>query len=395
MKSKNIVEQMGRGSQIRRAFEEGNRLRALHGADAVCDLSLGNPVVEPPPAFRLVLREEAARDEPGLHRYMPNAGHAAARQAFAAHLSQVHGRTFSPDHVALSVGAAGGLNSLLKAILEPGDEVLQLSPYFPEYIFYIENHGGVPVPVPTTSDFLPDPTAIARALTPRTRAILINSPNNPTGRVYPAHLLAAIGEVLRAHEARVGRPVLLIADDPYSQLIYDGATVPSPFHAHRHTVLVGCHSKDLAIPGERIGYVAVHPDADGATDLMAAVAFTTRVLGFVNAPALMQRVAARLQGVSVEPAIYQRRRDRLLTALLSMGYECVRPEGAFYLFPKAPGGDDLAFSALLQEHLTLVVPGTGFGTPGYFRIAYCCDEAVLERSIPRFAAAFKAARDQH
>ena len=389
MRSQSIAAQMGRGSLIRRAFEEGNRLKAIHGDDAVCDLSLGNPVIEPPAVFFEVLREEAGRRGAGLHRYMPNAGHAASREALAMRLRAVHGLPFSAGHVAFSVGAAGGLNAVLKAILEPGDEVLQLAPYFPEYVFYIENHGGRPVTVQTTPDFLPDADAVARALGPKTRALLLNSPNNPTGRVYPAESLHAIGEVLRAHEAKTGRAIVLIADDPYSQLVFDGGTVPSPFAAHRHTVLVGCHSKDLAIPGERIGYVAVHPLADGADELMAAIAFTTRVLGFVNAPALMQRVAARLQGVSVEPALYARRRDRLLGALLAAGYECVRPEGAFYLFPRAPGGDDAAFTARLQEHLVLVVPGSGFGTPGHFRIAYCCDEAVLERAIPRFEAAIR------
>ncbi len=389
LRSNSIAVQMGRGSLIRRAFEEGNRLRAEHGDDAVCDLSLGNPVVEPPAAFFDVLREEASRAGAGHHRYMPNAGHVFAREAVAARMRDVHGLPFAAKHVALSVGAAGGLNSVLKAVLEPGDEVVQLAPYFPEYVFYIENHGGRPVTVPTTKDFLPDAQAFARALTPRTRVVLVNSPNNPTGRVYPAESLRALGDVLRAHEEKTGTTVVLLADDPYSQLVFDGAIVPSPFAAHRNTVLVGCHSKDLAIPGERIGYIVVHPEAAGADDLMAAVAFTTRVLGFVNAPALMQRVAARLQGVSVDPAIYARRRDRLLGALSSAGYECVKPEGAFYLFPKAPGGDDEKFTQRLQKELVLVVPGSGFGAPGHFRIAYCCDEKVLERAIPRFEAAIR------
>ena len=383
---------MGRGSQIRRAFEEGLRLRTLHGEDAVADLSLGNPVLEPPPRFREVLREEAARDEPGLHRYMPNAGLVAVREAVAQHLSSQHALPFSPGHVAMCVGAAGGLNAVLKAALEPGDEVVMFAPYFPEYVFYVDNQGGVPICVPTTEDFLVDPEALARALTPRTRVVLINSPNNPTGRVYPSANLAMVGRVLAEHERRSGRPLLLVADDPYSQITFDGVRVPSPFAAHRHTVLVTCHSKDLAIPGERIGYVAVHPEASGALEFIHAVAFTTRVLGFVNAPALMQRVAARLQGVSVDPALYAKRRDRLYGALVEIGYQCVKPEGAFYLFPRSPLADDVAFSQLLAKHLLLVVPGVGFGAPGHFRIAYCCPEDVIERAIPKFAAAWSEAR---
>lgn len=384
---------MGRGSQIRRAFEEGLRLRGLHGEDAVADLSLGNPVLEPPARFREVLVEEAARATPGQHRYMPNAGLLPAREAVARHLASLHGLPFTAAHVAMCVGAAGGLNAVLKAALEPGDEVVMFTPYFPEYLFYVDNHGGVPVCVETTADFLPAPAALRRALSPRTRVVLVNSPNNPTGRVYPAECLRAIGEVLAEHEARVGRPVLLVADDPYSQLTFDDVRVPSPFAAHQHTVLVTCHSKDLAIPGERIGYVAVHPQAAGGEEFIHAVAFATRVLGFVNAPALMQRVAARLQGVSVSPALYARRRDRLYGALVEMGYQCVRPEGAFYLFPRSPIADDLAFSQLLAKHLVLVVPGTGFGAPGFFRLAYCCEEAVIERAIPKLAAALREARE--
>jgi aspartate aminotransferase len=382
---------MARGSQIRRAFEEGLRLKAAHGEDAVCDLSLGNPILEPPAAFREVLAQEVARAGAGLHRYMPNAGRPEARAAVAAHLAKIHALPFESRHIAMCVGAAGGMNAVLEAALEPGDEVVLFAPYFPEYLFYVENHRGVVAVAESTREFLLDPASLARVLTPRTRVVVINSPNNPTGRVYPAENLRAIGLALAAHEALVGREVLLVADDPYSKIVFDGTQVPSPLAAHPHTVLVGCHSKDLAIPGERIGFVAVHPAAPGADDLVAAVAFATRILGFVNAPALMQRVAARLQGVSVDPSLYERRRDRLWSALTQMGYECVKPEGAFYLFPRAPGGDDLAFTALLQSHLVLVVPGTGFGTPGYFRIAYCCGEEVIERAIPRFEAALREA----
>jgi aspartate aminotransferase len=387
--SRHIAELMVRGSHIRRAYEEGARLKAIHGEAEVCDLSLGNPVIEPPAAFREALREEAAREEPGRHRYMPNAGLPEVRAAVAAYLESVHRLPFTAEEVVMTVGAAGGLNAVLKAILEPGDEVIEIAPFFPEYEFYVDNHGGVLRAVPARPDFDLDPDAIARALGPRTRAVLINSPNNPTGRVYPEASLRAVGEVLAAHERTAGRAVILIADDPYSHIVFDGVTVPSPFAAHRHTVLVGSHSKDLAIPGERIGFAAVHPGADGSRELARAIAYAVRILGYVNAPALMQRLAGRLQGVSVDPAIYQRRRDLLHPALVRMGYECVRPEGAFYLFPRAPGGDDLAFTRILQERLVLVVPGIGFGVPGHFRIATCVEEEVLERALPRFEAALR------
>src|SRR5262245_28373585 len=237
---------------------------------------------------------------------MPNVGIAETRDAVAAHLRHVHGLEFRREHVAMVVGAAGGLNAVLKAILEPGDEVVQIAPYFPEYVFYVENHGGRVCTAQSGPGFALDAVEVARVLGPRTRAVFVNSPNNPSGRVYAAEHLRALGEVLAAHERRVGRPVLLVADDPYSALVFDGCRVPSPFAAHRHTVLVGSHSKDLSIPGERIGFVAVHPEAEGAAELVQAVGFAIRVLGFVNAPALMQRVSARVQGVTVNPDVYQR-----------------------------------------------------------------------------------------
>jgi aspartate aminotransferase len=389
--SRHMVELMSRGSQIRRAFEEGLRLKVLHGEAAVCDLSLGNPVVEPPPVFREVLREEAGRESSGLHRYMPNAGLMHVRQAVGRYLASAYELPFTAEHVVMTIGSAGALNAVLKSILEPGDEVVLLLPYFPEYLFYVENHGGVVVTAPTASDFDVDPEAVARVLSPRSRAVIINTPNNPTGRVYPLASLRALGEVLRAHEEKSGREVLLLADTPYTHIVFDGRSVPSPFAAHRHTVLVCSHSKDLAVPGERIGYAAVHPEAEGAVELSRAISFANRILGFINAPALMQRIVARLQGVTIDPAIYQRLRDRLYAALTEMGYDCVRPEGAFYLFPRSPI-DDLEFTRLLQRRLVLVVPGSGFGAPGYFRIAYCVEKEVIERSLPRFQEALREVR---
>jgi aspartate aminotransferase len=373
-------------------FEEGTRLKAVHGAHRVFDFSLGNPVLEPPPEVRAAFRAAIDDPAPGSHRYMPNAGFPWVRERVAAFLSDDFGVPITPDRVLMCVGAGGGLNVVLKSILDPGDEVVVLAPYFPEYQFYIDNHGGVMVPVHTGSDFLPDPAVLAAALTPRTVAVLINSPNNPTGVVYEQAVLDSLGKVLTEHEARTGRPVHLISDEPYRRILFDGRTPASVFRAHRHAILVTSHSKDLALPGERIGVIAIGPDcADGAA-LAAACTFSLRVLGFVNAPALAQRVVAGLQGHTVDPAIYRAKRDRLHGALSAMGYEVVRPGGAFYLFPKAPGGDDIAFVQNLLTQRILVVPGRGFGSPGYFRVSYCVEDREIEGSLDGFREALAACR---
>jgi aspartate aminotransferase len=371
-------------SWIRRMFEAGAQLAAVHGRDKVCDFSLGNPDVDPPPAFQAAL--EAVVRETGVrkHGYMPNAGYPEVRAAVAAHLSTEMGVTLSADHVVMAYGAGGGLNATLKALLDPGDEVVASVPYFVEYGSYADNHGGTLVLAPTRDGFDLDVPAIEAKIGPRTAAVIVNSPNNPTGRVYPERTIRDLGAMLAAASRRVGRTVYLLSDEPYRHIVYDGVRVPSVFAAYPHSIAVTSHSKDLSLPGERIGSVAVHPAAEDAAEVVAAIVVATRVLGFVNAPALMQRVTARLQGLSVDPAVYRVRRDRLYDALVGMGYEAARPEGAFYLFPKAPGGDDLAFVRALQDELVLAVPGRGFGMPGYFRVAYCVDMAVIERSFEGF-----------
>ena len=380
-----------RASWIRRMFEEGAHLKARVGADNVCDFTLGNPDLEPPAAFRETLRRLVEQDAGGHHRYMPNCGLETTRSAVAGTLRARHGLPFGPEHVVLTVGAAGGLNVALKAILDPGDEVLILAPYFAEYPFYIDNHGGVTKVVPTDERFDIDAAAVEEAIGERTRAVVINSPNNPTGRVYPEDSLRALGRVLAAHGDRRGRPIYLIADDPYSGIVFDGVTVPSPFAAHRHAIVVTSYSKDLGLPGERIGYAALSPEIPGARTLFDAMTFTNRTLGFVNAPALMQRVIAELQGVAVDAGVYQRRRDLFSVILRETGYRFVEPEGAFYLFPRSPLDDDVAFVRLLAEQRVLAVPGSGFGAPGHFRLAFCVGEDVIERSRAGFAAAFEAA----
>ncbi|HEU4394547.1 MAG TPA: pyridoxal phosphate-dependent aminotransferase [Planctomycetota bacterium] len=387
--SRRVQELMKGSSWIRRMFEEGARLKALHGADAVQDFSLGNPVLEPPPEVKEALRAALDDPAPGRHRYMPNAGFPEVRRAAAEFLTKDFGVAIAEDRVLMCVGAGGGLNVVLKSILDPGDEVIVLAPWFPEYQFYVDNHGGRMVPVPTGRGFLPDGSAIEAALTPRTAAVIVNSPNNPTGVAYAQSDLDAIGAAIRRHRERTGRTVHLLSDEPYRRILFDGRTPPSVFRASDAAILVTSHSKDLALPGERIGVVAIGPDCPDAPALTAAFTFAQRTLGFVNAPALQQRAVAALQGRTVDPEIYRRKRDFLCGALAKMGYEFERPGGAFYLFPRAPGGDDVAFVQRLLAERILVVPGSGFGTPGWFRLAYCVEDRDLERALPGFERAIR------
>ncbi|MGH7293942.1 MAG: aminotransferase class I/II-fold pyridoxal phosphate-dependent enzyme, partial [Polyangiaceae bacterium] len=290
------------------------------------------------------------------------------------------------DDVVMTCGAAGGLNVFLKAVLDPGDFVMILAPYFPEYDFYIDNHGGVPLVVETREDFGLDMEAIERALARpggRVRAVLINSPNNPTGRMYAAADIAALGALLRARAPQA----FLVSDEPYRRLVFDGRPFAGVLGAHGRAIVVGSHSKDLAVPGERIGSIACSPEipADERRELIGAMTFVTRTLGFVNAPALMQRVVAGLQGVSVDPGEYQVRRDLLCDALFRAGYDFVRPEGAFYLFPRSPDKDDVRFVRRLAERLVLTVHGAGFGRPGHFRISFCMAKETIARALPVFA----------
>ena len=364
-------------------FEEGARLKARHGAEKVCDFSLGNPVVEAPEQVREALIEAASDVTPGGHRYMPNAGYPEVRDAIAAFLALETGAPFEGRHVVMSVGAGGGLNVVLKTLLDPQDEVILLAPYFVEYLFYVENHGGVCVTVQTDDRFQLDLRAVEAAITSRTKAVLINSPNNPTGAVYPRESLHALGQLLRDASKRIARRIYLLTDEPYRRIAFD-VDVPWVFQSYDDTVLVTSHSKDLALPGERIGYIAVSPTLQPLDELMGGLTFATRTLGFVNAPAIQQRAVAKLQGVTVDPAIYRRKRDRLHAALTGMGYDVVRPEGAFYMFPRSLNPDDVAFVRELQEELVLTVPGVGFGRRGHLRVSYCVEDAVIECALPAF-----------
>ena len=384
--SRKIAENLGRSSWIRKMFEEGERLRRERGPEAVFDYSLGNPDQEPPPEFREALLALAEDPPPGIHRYMSNAGYTESRAAVARRLAEETGLSVTAEHVVMTCGAGGALNVILKTLLNPGEEVVVVAPYFVEYGFYIENHGGRVVVAESGEDFQLDLDSLARAVGPRTRALIINSPNNPTGAVYPAESLRALDELLAAKEAEFGTAIYVISDEPYAKLVYDGVRVPPVFPLLRHSLIATSHSKDLALAGERIGYAAVNPRIPDADQIAAGMVFANRTLGFVNAPALMQRLVAGLQGMAVGVESYRERRDILYDHLVSLGFEVVKPAGAFYLFPKSPIPDDVAFAQMAARHGLLIVPGSGFGRPGYFRLAYCLPKETILRSLPVFTA---------
>jgi aspartate aminotransferase len=375
---------MAQGSWIRRMFEEGNALKRKYGAENVFDLSLGNPVMEPPEEFRQELKRLAGNPLPGMHRYMENAGYGETRAAVAQALSDDSGLDFGAGDVVMTGGAAGALNVVLKTILNPGEEVIVLAPFFVEYLNYVDNHGGVSRVVQTGHRFAPDAALLESAVTPRTRAVILNSPNNPTGVVYSADCLEALGIVIRKKEAQFGTKIFVISDEAYRKIIYDGVVFPQVLAHHVRTIVVTSHSKDLALPGERVGYIAVHPGCDDKRELMDGLIYCNRILGFVNAPALMQHVVRRLQTVTVSITEYQRKRDYLYSNLTAMGYSMVKPQGAFYLFPKSPVDDEVAFIRELQESKVLAVPGRGFGAPGYFRVSYCVDDRTIEGALDGF-----------
>ena len=372
-------------------FEEGIELRRIHGPDNVFDLSLGNPILEPPAEFRTELMRIAQDETPGTHRYMPNGGLPETRAAVAQELSAETGLPFTGEDVMMTVGAAGALNVVLRSILDQDDEVVLFAPYFAEYVFYISHQGGRTKIANCDEDFQPDPESLAATITPRTRAVIINSPNNPTGVIYPAERIAKLGAVIRDADRRFGTEIYLVADEPYRKLIYSDYPYPFIYEHHERSLVATSHSKDLGLAGERIGYIAINPGDPGRAEFMEAASFALRTLGFVNAPAIMQRIVARIQGAQVDIGTYRKKRDFIYSALTRMGYECVEPEGAFYLFPKSPTPDDTAFVRLLQSKLVLTVPGIGFGTPGYFRASYCVDDRTLEGSLAGFEEALREA----
>ncbi len=390
-----IARAMEDSSWIRRMFELGIQLRQERGAENVFDLSLGNPIAEPPAEFFTALRRYAASDAPGVHRYMPNAGYVETRQAVADALASETGLSYGPEQVIMTVGAAAALNVVVHALCDRGDEVVILAPYFAEYLFYATNHGAKPVVVACDDQFIPDLDELESKLSARTKLVIVNSPNNPTGAMYPASWIADLAELLRRKSIELGTEIFLVSDEPYRRILFDEHVYPFPQLAYERTLTVTSHAKDLALPGDRIGYIALHPDyaasAAGA-ELLDAMIFCNRVLGFVNAPAIMQHLVRDLQRVTIDTTDYQQKRDYLYGVLTSAGYEVRRPEGAFYMFPKSPVPDELELVQALQRQGVLVVPGRGFGMEGHFRISYCVEQRELTGAAPGFAAALSELR---
>ena len=392
-----IRESMAGSSWIRRMFEKGLELKTKFGADAVCDFSLGNPDVPPPAATKAALERIAAEAVKPLGLgYCPNAGIPAVREAMAAYINRQQGLDASSvrcdaGHVVMTVGAAGALVAFFRAVIEPGDEVVCPAPYFVEYASYCGHFGGVLKTAPTKSDdFSPDIDGIAAAVTPRTRAILVNSPNNPTGAIYSAETMKRLAQVVddvNAARGEEGRPLYLLSDEPYRAFAYDGAKVAPVLPLTKWSIALGSFSKTLSLAGERVGYIALNPAMPDVATLAAAVTLTNRTLGDVNAPGIGQRLAAQLLDATVDLDVYDRRRKLMAEVLASAGIEFAMPKGAFYFFPKAPGGDDIAFTDALLEERILVVPGRGFGGPGHVRLSCSVDERIIERAADGFKRA--------
>lgn len=382
--SERVQKSMVQGSWIRKMFEVGASLKQQYGEENVFDLTLGNPVMEPPTEFHRELRRLVENPLPGMHRYMQNAGYTETRAAVAAQLALETGVEFTMGDIIMTCGAAGALNVVLKTILNPGDEVVIFAPFFAEYINYIDNHGGVTRVLPTDEQFIPKLDVLETAIGVKTKAVIVNSPNNPSGAVYSENFIHQLGELLSKKETQYGTLIFLISDEAYRKIIYDGQNYPFVWSHHQQSIVVTSHSKDLALPGERIGYIAVHPSCSQREELVDGFIHCNRILGYVNAPALMQHVVRGLQSVTVPVVEYQRKRDFLHSCLSAMGYSLMKPQGAFYMFPKSPLEDDVAFVRELQQWLVLTVPGRGFGSPGYFRVSYCVDDRTLEGSLAGF-----------
>ncbi len=379
--SRKVASDMEQGAWIKEMFEEGARLKAQYGEEGVFDFSAGNPPEEPPEAFFRELRKLGENPVPGMNRYMPNAGFPQVRESVSRTIARESGLPFKMQHVIMTVGSAGAVNVILKALLDPGDEVIIFSPFFMEYPLYVDNHGGETVVVSTGSGFLLDLEALDRAITMRTRAIILNSPNNPTGVVYPETLIEALGSLLQRRRKTQGQEIYLISDEVYRKLLYDGVSFPPIFRHVDNALVARSHSKDLALAGQRIGYLAVSPQCADLDRLLNALVFVNRTLGFVNAPALMQLIVSKLQDTTIDISSYQKRRDLLYDGLTALGFQMVKPQGAFYLFPKSPIKDDVAFVRAASRKRILITPGSGFGCPGYFRIAYSVPQEVVERSF--------------
>jgi len=387
--SKKINNYISKSSWIRKMFEKGNELKQKFGANNVYDFSLGNPDVAPPKSFFENLKKLSEDVNPVNHKYMPNAGYPVVRKKMSKHLSEIYKKKCNENNIVMTTGAAGALNITLKTILDKDDEVIIISPYFVEYIFYIDNHGGKAVIVESDENFDINIEEIEKNITKKTKAIIINSPNNPTGKVYTKENLIQLSNVLKKVSEQYNNVIYLISDEPYRNIVYDDIKIPSVFEIYKDSVVVNSYSKELSLPGERIGYALINPDCEGNEILFNGLVLCNRISGFVNAPALMQRLVVTLLDEKVNVDIYEKRRNLLYNHLKECGYEIQKPEGAFYFFIKVPSKkiDDIEFVNLLQEENILAVPGIGFGRKNYFRLSYCVNENIIKGSFEGFKKA--------
>lgn len=381
------MEELVKGSSVTRAmFEEGKKMAKKYGAENVYDFSLGNPSVEPPEEVRQAMIDIIRTENQNyLHGYMSNSGYEDVRRTIAESLNGRFDTRFSEENIVMTVGAAGGLNVALKMLINPGEEVIVFAPFFGEYRNYVSNVDGTIVVVPPDTDtFMPNLSEFEKRITERTKAVIINTPNNPTGVVYPEKTIQDLAAVLEKKQKEYGTDIYLISDEPYRELVYGDITVPYITKYYANTIIGYSYSKSLSLPGERIGYLVIPNEAADFEQLSAAANVATRILGFVNAPSLQQRVIARCIDAKVDVAVYDKNRRLLVDNLRKFGYECASPDGAFYLFVKTLEEDDAAFTAKAKEFNLLVVPGSAFACPGYVRIAYCVDYDMIVRALPAF-----------
>lgn len=386
MISEKMAPLMKNNSAIRMMFEEGKKMAAVYGAENVYDFSLGNPNVPAPATVNQAIRDILEEEESTfVHGYMSNAGYEDVRDAVADSLNNRFGTAFDRNQILMTVGAASGMNVILKTILNPGDQVLAFAPYFVEYGSYVRNYDGELIVVPpNTKDFQPDLIEFEKKINEKTKAVIINTPNNPTGVIYSEETIKRIAAVLEAKQEEYKSQIVLISDEPYRELAYDGAVVPYVTKYYKNTVVCYSYSKSLSLPGERIGYLVIPKEMEEGEAVFAAATIANRVLGCVNAPSLMQRVIMRCLDSEVDIAAYDRNRNLLFNSLTEYGFECIKPEGAFYLFVKSPVADEKEFCEAAKKHHVLVVPGSSFACPGYVRIAYCVSYEQIERSLPAF-----------
>lgn len=383
----NKMETLLKGNSVIRAmFEEGKKLAQIHGAENVYDFSIGNPNVEPPERVKEIISEILNSESANLiHGYMNNSGYEDVRESIASFLNKKENLNLNLNNIVMTCGAAGGLNIILKTLLNPSDEVITFSPYFGEYGNYVNNFDGKLVVVPTDiNNFEPDLEALGKAITPKTKALIINTPNNPTGVIYSSTFLENLGNLLEVKQKEFNSSIYLISDEPYREIVYNGAIVPCILKYYKNSFIGYSYSKSLSLPGERIGYVVINNDMDGFNDIVSSLNIANRILGFVNAPSLFQRVIAKCLDSEVDINIYKRNFDVLYNRLTDLGFTCVKPKGTFYLFPRTPIENDKKFCEDAKKFNLLLVPGSSFGCPGHFRISYCVSYDTVINSLPAF-----------